>query len=88
MLAKIYVDDAHNIYPEDAVLQQTVYYLAVDKLEKAKEMDESVTEEADSLINNYSRKFPSEKDIFMHMDLGKGKTITIGGWIQEKTVVR
>ncbi|HIU55873.1 MAG TPA: hypothetical protein IAB03_08735 [Candidatus Gallibacteroides avistercoris] len=88
LLAKIYVDDAHNIYPEDAVLQQTVYYLAVDKLEKAKEMDESVTEEADSLINNYSGKFPSEKDIFMHMDLGKGKTITIGGWIQEKTVVR
>ena len=88
LLAKMYVDDAHNIYPEDAVLQQTVYYLAVDKLEKAKEMDESVAEEADSLINNYSGKFPSEKDIFMHMDLGKGKTITIGGWIQEKTVVR
>ena len=51
-------------------------------------MDESVAEQADSLINNYSGKFPSQKDIFMHMDLGKGKTITIGGWIQEKTVVR
>lgn len=88
LLAKMYVDDAQNIYPNDSVLQQTVYYLAVDKLKKAKEMDESVTEEADSLINSYSEKFPSEKDIFMHMDLGKGKTITIGGWIQEKTVVR
>lgn len=88
LLAKMYVDDAPNIYPSDPVLQQTVYYLAVDKLKKAKEMDESVTEEADSLINSYSGKFPSEKDIFMHMDLGKGKTITIGGWIQEKTVVR
>ncbi len=88
LLAKMYVDDAQNIYPNDPVLQQTVYYLAVDKLKKAKEADESVTEEADLLINSYSEKFPSEKDIFMHMDLGKGKTITIGGWIQEKTVVR
>ncbi len=88
LLAKIYVDDAQTIYPNDPVLRQTIYYLAVDKLKKAKEIDEFVTEEADSLINNYSGKFPSEKDIFMHMELGKGKTITIGGWIQEKTVVR
>jgi hypothetical protein len=77
-----------GIYGNDAVLAKTIYYVAVDKYIKAKQVDASVAEKANTLINRYSRYFPEDNDVFMHPDLEKGKSFTVGGWIGESTIVR
>ncbi len=76
-----------NIY-SDNVLSKTVYWAAVDKFVKAKQVDPSVASKANELIGTYSRYFPEDNDIFMHPDLEKGKSYTVGGWIGETTTCR
>jgi tetratricopeptide (TPR) repeat protein len=88
LIGKMYAATAGNVYPDDAVLKKTVYYAAVDKFERARQIDPSIGEEAGKLISTYRSYFPSTEEIFMHPDLDKGKSITIGGWIGERTTVR
>ncbi|MDD4514136.1 hypothetical protein [Massilibacteroides sp.] len=88
LIGKMYAATAGSIYPNDAVLKKTVYYAAVDKFEKAKQVDSSCAADASALISTYRAYFPSTEEIFMHPDLEKGKAVTIGGWIGERTVVR
>jgi tetratricopeptide (TPR) repeat protein len=88
LLGKMYAATAGSVYPDDAVLKKTVYYAATDKFERARQIDPSVAEEAGKLISTYRSYFPSTEEIFMHPDLEKGKSITIGGWIGERTIVR
>lgn len=73
---------------DDNILQKSVFWAAVDKFAKAKQVDPSLTEDANKLISTYSRHFPSKEDIFMHPDMQAGKTFYIGGWISESTVAR
>lgn len=88
LIASMYAKSASSIYPNDRVLQQVVYYAAVDKLEKARQVDPSVAGDANRMIGSYRAHFPKNEDIFMHGDLEKGKQFTIGGWIQERTTIR
>lgn len=88
LIGKMYASTAKSVYPDDGVLARTVYYAALDKFEKAKQVDPSCAEEANTLINAYRAHLPSTEEVFMHPDLEKGKTITIGGWIGERTTVR
>ncbi|MDR1938187.1 MAG: hypothetical protein LBQ73_06800 [Tannerellaceae bacterium] len=88
LIGKMYAATAGSIYPDDPVLRKTVYYAAVDKFERARQVDSSVGEEAGKLISAYRSYFPSTEEIFMHPDLDKGKSITITGWIGERTTVR
>ena len=88
LIASMYAADAKNIYPNDPVLAQSVFYAAVDKLERARAAEPAKAAEINSQISSYRAHFPSNQDIFMHPELEKGKTITIGGWIQEKTTVK
>jgi tetratricopeptide (TPR) repeat protein len=88
LIGKMYAATASSIYPDDAVLRKTVYYAAVDKFERGRQVDPSVSEEAGKLISTYRNYFPSTEEIFMHPDLEKGKAITIGGWIGERTTIR
>ncbi|MEG1587342.1 MAG: hypothetical protein RR346_10755 [Bacteroidales bacterium] len=88
LIATMYANDAHNIYPNDPIMAQAVYFAAVDKLEKAKAVEPAKAGEINSMISSYRQRFPSVQDVFMHQDLEKGKQITIGGWIQERTTVR
>ncbi|MDR1981367.1 MAG: tetratricopeptide repeat protein [Tannerellaceae bacterium] len=88
LIGTMYATTAPSVYPDDNVLRKSVFYAAVDKFEKAKQVDPSVTEQANKNINTYRGHFPSPEEIFMHPELEKGKTITIGGWIGERTVVR
>lgn len=88
LIGNMYAATAKSIYPGDPVLARTVYYAAVDKFEKAKAVDPSVADDANKLISAYRAHFPSTEEIFMHPDIEKGKTITIGGWIGETTRVR
>lgn len=88
LIARLYASVSSAIYPEDPILSRCVYYAVLDKLEEARSADPMLDGEVLELISSYRRLLPSAEDIFMHPALEKGKTITIGGWIQEKTVVR
>lgn len=72
---------------DDATLNACTYYLCVDKLERAKAVDPSVKREADKLIATYKKYYPPTGEMFMR-GLGAGKSVTIGGWINETTKVR
>ena len=88
LIGKMYASTAKSVYPGDGVLARAVYYAALDKFEKGKQVDPSVAEEANSLISSYRAHLPSTEEIFMHPDLEQGKAFTIGGWIGERTTVR
>jgi hypothetical protein len=64
-------------------LAKTVYWAAVDKLEKAKSVDPSCAAEAQKLINSYRQQYPSKEDVFFKPELKPGTTFHIGGWINE-----
>lgn len=71
----------------DPVLSAGPYFVAVDYLRKAKQVDPSVADEADRLINSYSAAFPSKTDLFSYA-YEVGQTITVGCGINERTTVR
>jgi len=88
LIGQLYAMSAQGIYPDDPVMQRTVYYVAYDKMVEAKQADPSCAAEADKWMSEYRQQFPSKDDVFMHPELEAGKSITIGGWIQERTTVR
>ncbi len=77
---------SQGIY-SDPVLSKTVFWVAVDEYQKAK-VDPSCASKAQSRINRYSSYFPADNDIFMHPDLNKGQSFTVGGWIGVSTICR
>ena len=67
--------------------KKAVFWAAVDKYAKAKQVEPELEESMNSLISTYSQYFPTKEDIFFH-DLKVGDTFSIGCWINERTVVR
>ena len=63
------------------------YWVAVDKLMKARTLDPSVASRASELIRSYSQHFPSMETIFFN-DYAEGQSFTVGGWINETTTIR
>ena len=72
---------------EKAVLNKCTYFVVLDKLYRAKAVDPSVAKEAQTFINSYSTHTPSAEDLFF-LGYSKGQSITIGGWINERTTIR
>ena len=68
-------------------LNKCTFFLAIDKLQRAKAVDSSVTEEANKLIQSYSAYTPEAKDLFM-LGYKTGDRVNIGGWIGESTTIR
>ncbi len=64
------------------------YWAAVDKFQEAKRIDPSVASEADLKIKLYMNYFPLKENIFFEPDYQVGKSVLVGGWIQERTIVR
>ncbi|MCQ2335807.1 MAG: hypothetical protein MJ010_01320 [Paludibacteraceae bacterium] len=87
-LAQMYVDPKHNPYPDDKILSKTVYWAAVDKLEKAKSVDPDCVERAQALINQFVKYYPTKEDVFFKPELKVGETFHIGGWINESVRCR
>ena len=82
---------ATQLYPQDAkgrILNKTVYWAAVDKFVKAKQVDPSVEVQANEFINSYSKYFPSKEERFDLPNEFSGSTYYVGGWIGETTVIR
>jgi len=78
---------AKGIY-DDPVLSKSVFWAAVDRLNKAKQVDPSLKDDVDKLIVTYTRHFPSKEDIFFKPELGNGQAFYVGGWIGESTICR
>ena len=64
-----------------------VYWAAVDKCLKAKQIDPSCAEKANALIRAYSAAFPTMEKIFFN-DYNEGQSFNVGGWIGETTTIR
>ncbi|KGN83961.1 MULTISPECIES: lipopolysaccharide assembly protein LapB [unclassified Porphyromonas] len=79
-IAQIIGSSADNIFPDDKVKQRAVYFLVIDKLRAAAAADPRVSSEANRLIGIYSKSLPSAADIFMHPELGQGKSFTVPGY--------
>lgn len=86
LIAKMYANSVDMF--DDAVIRRAVYWVAVDKLEKAKSVDPSVAETVNELIRKYREQYPRSEDVFMHPEVDEGKPYTVKGWINERTIVR
>ena len=64
-----------------------VYWAAVDKCIKAKTLDPSCADRANTLIRAYSAAFPPMEKIFFN-DYSEGQSFNVGGWIGETTTIR
>ena len=74
-------------WSDESALNKCTYFVIIDKLQRAKQVDPSVAEEANKLIGRYSAHTPQAKDLFM-LGYKQGDRITIGGWIGETTTIR
>ena len=65
----------------------TVFWVAVDNFKKAKKVDPDLAIRANELINKYSQYFPPIDQIFFR-ELKEGDSYTVGGWINERTIIK
>ena len=72
---------------DDETLNACTYFVCIDRLERAKAVDPSIKKEADKWIETYKKYFPKPEEMFMR-GYNEGKSLTIGGWINETTTVR
>ena len=72
---------------DNATLNKCTYFAVLDKLNKAKAVDPSVAKEVQKMYGAYSTHTPKIEDLFF-LGYSKGQTITIGGWINERTTIR
>ena len=80
-----------TLYGNDAkgqILNKTVFWAAVDKFKKAKQVDPSVEAAANEYINAYSKYFPTKEERFDLPNEFSGSTYYVGGWIGETTSIR
>ncbi len=85
LLANIYASSPN--WSEEHALNLCTYYLVVQKAQRAKAIDPTLSEAANKIINNYSKHLPQAKDLFM-LGYKPGDEIKIGGWIGETITVK
>ena len=72
----------------DEVARRAPYWVAVDYLQKAKNVDSSLAEEANKLIGTYASYYPQTAEAFMY-DVTDGKSYTVScGGMRATTTVR
>jgi tetratricopeptide (TPR) repeat protein len=72
---------------DNTCTQKAAYWVAVDKFVKAKQVDPSLEEDANKLINTYSGYFPGKEDCFFS-NINEGVSYTVECWINETTTTR
>jgi tetratricopeptide (TPR) repeat protein len=85
LIGNIYADEKSCF--SDDFQKKTVYWAAVDKFIKAKQVDSTVASDCNRLIEVYSQYFPAQNDIFFQ-DLTPNESYTVGCWINERTTIR
>ncbi len=84
LIAQLYAS-APN-WDSDPTMNKCTYFAVISKLQRAKSVDPSVTEEANRLISAYSAHTPKTEDLFF-LGLKSGSTVKIGGWIGETITI-
>ncbi len=72
---------------EDDFEKAYVYWVAVDKLQKAKAVDPDCAGKVNPLISSYTQHFPKKEEAFFR-NITEGANITVGCWIGETTKAR
>lgn len=72
---------------DNELTKKVAYWAAVDKYQRARQVDPSVADIASSRISIYSQQFPTSETIFFY-DLSEGDEYLVECWINEKTTVR
>lgn len=85
LLAQMYA--GNHKWCDETALNQCTFYVVIDKLQTAKRVDPSVADKANELIRTYSEYTPKIEDLFM-LNLKKGDTVEVKGWINETTTIR
>ena len=85
IIAQLYASSASQFSGE--IESKAVFWVAVDKCLRAKQIDPSVADRANSLIRSYTAAFPSMETIFFN-DYAEGQSFQVGGWIGESTTIR
>ena len=88
LLMGICYASATNIYDDDPILSRSVFWVACDMFQKAKQVDSSCTSDANKLLSSYRQYFPTKEDVFFHKDLNEGAPFHVGGWINRTTTCR
>jgi tetratricopeptide (TPR) repeat protein len=92
MIAQLYANSARSI-SSNALVQQTAFWAAADKAERAKQVDPRCAGQANKLLSIYKRNFPSKTQVFMQrqkcgLPATQGASYTVPGWIGESTTAR
>lgn len=87
LIGTMYASSGPLCGPGTGFDSQRVTWVAIDKWNKAKSIDPSVSAEANKLINRYSKYMPTRADIFQR-SISEGSTYKVPCWIQENTKVR
>jgi tetratricopeptide (TPR) repeat protein len=85
LIGNIYASEKNCF--SDEFQKKTVYWVAVDKFIRAKQVDPTLENDCNRYIDAYSQYFPAQNDIFFQ-DLTLGDRYSVGGWINETTIVR
>ena len=72
---------------EDEFEKQYIYWVVVDKLQKAKSVDTDLAATVDPMIKQFSQHFPKKEEGFFR-NIIEGSTINVGCWINESARVR
>jgi len=67
---------------------QTVYWVVVDYLIRAKNTDPTLKNQVDERIAIYSRLYPTKEEAFFRSLVDEGASYQVGGWVNESTTVR
>lgn len=86
LIGNIYAASAKNC-GENEFEKSAVYWAVVDKYKTAKRMDTSLIDDANKLIETYSKYFPDKETSFFH-EAHEGNEHQVGCWINETTKVR
>jgi hypothetical protein len=86
IIAKAYASSASTCATNNAE-KGIVYCLAVDYAAKAKSVDASVANAANSAIGTWSGYFPTKEECFFQ-NINAGSSYTVGCWINKSTTVR
>jgi len=76
-----------NSFADSKFGGKEVFWVAVDKCNRAAALDPSVAGRANGLAASYRTHFPSTETIFFN-DYAEGQSYTVGGWIGETTTIR
>ncbi len=87
LIGDLYANSAGRCKGDNEVASKSIYWAAVDKYQKAKNVDSDVAEQAQAKINKFANYFPSQESIFFN-NLTEGSSYQVGCWINETTTVR